>query len=149
MGWPTVARIWWPMWLQNREEVIGRILAEVDRAEAALEGGGAEPIPAAQPDSRGGIGASSRGAESRDESLISTATSSTRSFDTGAEVVPSPAEVLRLNPPLSLRTQRSRSGRSQRLPVRRNQRPRLGPSTPVSEISGRPAEATEQRTVLG
>ena len=23
MGWPTVARIWWPMWLQNRDEVIG------------------------------------------------------------------------------------------------------------------------------
>ena len=50
MGWPTVARIWWPMWLQNREEVIGRILAEVDRAEAALEGGGAEPVPITQPD---------------------------------------------------------------------------------------------------
>ena len=27
MGWPTVARIWWPMWLQNREEVVDRILA--------------------------------------------------------------------------------------------------------------------------
>ena len=34
MGWPTVARIWWPMWLQNRDEVIGKIVAEVDRAEA-------------------------------------------------------------------------------------------------------------------
>ncbi|GAA3694476.1 DUF3320 domain-containing protein [Terrabacter ginsenosidimutans] len=38
MGWPSVARIWWPMWLQNRDEVIQRILAEVDRAEAGLEG---------------------------------------------------------------------------------------------------------------
>ena len=37
MGWPTVARIWWPMWLQNRDEVIARILAEVDRAEADLD----------------------------------------------------------------------------------------------------------------
>jgi len=38
MGWPTVARIWWPMWLQNRQEVIDRVLAEVERAEAALAG---------------------------------------------------------------------------------------------------------------
>jgi len=38
MGWPTVARIWWPMWLQNRDEVIRQVLAEVDAAEAALDG---------------------------------------------------------------------------------------------------------------
>ena len=38
MGWPTVARIWWPMWLQNRDEVIRRIVAEVDRTEAYLDG---------------------------------------------------------------------------------------------------------------
>ena len=38
MGWPTVARIWWPMWLQNRDEVISKIVAEVDRAEARLQG---------------------------------------------------------------------------------------------------------------
>ncbi|WP_148612643.1 AAA domain-containing protein [Nocardioides rubriscoriae] len=38
MGWPTVARIWWPMWLQNRDEVIARIVSEVDRAEAHLDG---------------------------------------------------------------------------------------------------------------
>ena len=37
MGWPAVARIWWPMWLQNRQEVIDRILAEVDSAEAQLD----------------------------------------------------------------------------------------------------------------
>lgn len=36
MGWPAVARIWWPMWLQNRQEVIDRILSEVDLAEAKL-----------------------------------------------------------------------------------------------------------------
>lgn len=36
MGWPTVARVWWPMWLQNREEVVSRLLAEVDRADSAL-----------------------------------------------------------------------------------------------------------------
>jgi hypothetical protein len=45
MGWPTVARIWWPMWLQNRDEVISGILAEVDRAEAHLNGEPAD-IPA-------------------------------------------------------------------------------------------------------
>ena len=38
MGWPTVARIWWPMWLQNRDEVISKIVAEVDRAEERLQG---------------------------------------------------------------------------------------------------------------
>ena len=38
MGWPMVARIWWPTWLQNRREVIDRVLAEVDRAEALLNG---------------------------------------------------------------------------------------------------------------
>jgi len=37
MGWPAVARIWWPMWMQNRNEVVARILAEVDRVEAAME----------------------------------------------------------------------------------------------------------------
>lgn len=36
MGWPSVARIWWPMWLQNRQEVIDQILAEVERAEVAI-----------------------------------------------------------------------------------------------------------------
>jgi hypothetical protein len=36
MGWPMVARIWWPMWLQNRDAVIARVLAEVDRAEEQL-----------------------------------------------------------------------------------------------------------------
>ncbi len=43
MGWPTVARIWWPMWLQNRDEVISRIRVAVDRAEAQLDGKGVEP----------------------------------------------------------------------------------------------------------
>lgn len=37
MGWPTVARIWWPMWLQNRDEVIRQVLAAVDAAESALD----------------------------------------------------------------------------------------------------------------
>ncbi|QIX27212.1 DUF4011 domain-containing protein [Nocardioides sp. JQ2195] len=47
MGWPTVARIWWPMWLQNRDEVISRVLAEVDRAEATLDAANSvEPDPA-------------------------------------------------------------------------------------------------------
>jgi hypothetical protein len=58
MGWPAVARIWWPMWLQNRQEVINHILAEVDHAEAelsasvptltpALEGVSDAPLPPA------------------------------------------------------------------------------------------------------
>jgi len=37
MRWPAVARIWWPMWIQNRDEVVARILAEVDRAEAEMD----------------------------------------------------------------------------------------------------------------
>ncbi len=49
MGWPSVARIWWPMWLQNRDEVIARILAEVDRAEAGLDGNPATEELAAEP----------------------------------------------------------------------------------------------------
>lgn len=36
MRWPAVARIWWPMWLQNRQEVVDRILAQVDAVELAL-----------------------------------------------------------------------------------------------------------------
>lgn len=36
MRWPAVARIWWPMWLQNRQEVVDRILAQVDEVELAL-----------------------------------------------------------------------------------------------------------------
>ncbi|WP_156518267.1 AAA domain-containing protein [Microbacterium aurantiacum] len=36
MGWPSVARVWWPMWLQNRDEVIARLLEEFDAADAAL-----------------------------------------------------------------------------------------------------------------
>jgi len=46
MGWPTVARVWWPMWLQNRQEVIDRLLAEVDQAEARLT---APPVQPAVP----------------------------------------------------------------------------------------------------
>lgn len=49
MGWPTVARIWWPMWLQNRQEVIDGIVAAVDRAEAWLDGKTIEP-PVAIPE---------------------------------------------------------------------------------------------------
>lgn len=37
MGWPMVARIWWPMWLQNRQQVVDAILADVDKAEALLD----------------------------------------------------------------------------------------------------------------
>lgn len=51
MGWPSVARVWWPMWLQNRDEVIetlvrltaearesmGDIPDEVELAPAAAE----------------------------------------------------------------------------------------------------------------
>ena len=34
MGWPRVARIWWPMWMQNRDDAIARIRAELEAAEA-------------------------------------------------------------------------------------------------------------------
>lgn len=44
MGWPKVARIWWPMWLQNRDEVIQRVLDEVSNAERRLDG---EPMETA------------------------------------------------------------------------------------------------------
>ena len=37
MGWPKVARIWWPMWLQNRELVIEEIHTAADEAEAELD----------------------------------------------------------------------------------------------------------------
>ncbi|GAA2535843.1 DUF3320 domain-containing protein [Microbacterium mitrae] len=36
MGWPAVARIWWPMWLQNRDLVVAQILSQVDEAEQAF-----------------------------------------------------------------------------------------------------------------
>jgi hypothetical protein len=36
MGWPTVARIWWPMWMQNRDDAIARIKAELEAADAKL-----------------------------------------------------------------------------------------------------------------
>lgn len=36
MGWPAVARIWWPMWMQNRETVVAQILEQMDAAEEAL-----------------------------------------------------------------------------------------------------------------
>ncbi|WP_100350241.1 AAA domain-containing protein [Luteimicrobium subarcticum] len=54
MGWPAVARIWWPMWLQNRDEVVQHVLAEFERAAASLEalapqGPGSDPVPPAQP----------------------------------------------------------------------------------------------------
>jgi hypothetical protein len=46
MGWPAVARIWWPMWIQNRQEVVAQIQAAVDRAEAVLDISAAvAPIP--------------------------------------------------------------------------------------------------------
>lgn len=49
MGWPAVVRIWWPMWLQNRQEVIDGILTAVDRAEANLDARAREPEQATPP----------------------------------------------------------------------------------------------------
>ncbi|MBV0895966.1 AAA domain-containing protein [Microbacterium sp. NC79] len=37
MGWPRIARIWWPMWQQNQELVITKILEEMDAAEASAQ----------------------------------------------------------------------------------------------------------------
>jgi hypothetical protein len=36
MGWPVVVRIWWPMWMQNRETVVAQILEQMDAAEEAF-----------------------------------------------------------------------------------------------------------------
>ena len=36
MGWPRVARVWWPMWVQNRELAIEALLSEFEQALAAL-----------------------------------------------------------------------------------------------------------------
>jgi len=63
MGWPKVARIWWPMWLQNRDEVIERVLEEVEEAERGLDRGEpedsaedlAEPSATEAPDHPDGI----------------------------------------------------------------------------------------------
>lgn len=38
MGWPAVARVWWPMWQQNREQVMATLLEEVSRAEVRFSG---------------------------------------------------------------------------------------------------------------
>lgn len=38
MGWPRVARLWWPMWVQNREEAVSAVLDEYRVALAALDG---------------------------------------------------------------------------------------------------------------
>lgn len=39
MGWPRVARLWWPMWVQNREEAVSALLDEFHTVRAALDGG--------------------------------------------------------------------------------------------------------------
>jgi len=56
MGWPSVARIWWPMWLQNRQQVIDAMLAEVDRAEALLNVPQSKAGASTYPDSSQGTG---------------------------------------------------------------------------------------------
>ncbi|WP_162259387.1 AAA domain-containing protein [Phycicoccus sp. Soil803] len=93
MGWPTVARIWWPMWLQNREEVLARILAEVDRAEIALKGGVAKPGQDGPPEAISASEAATLGPEGQDRSLMVAATSGAKSFESELEVVPSPVDV--------------------------------------------------------
>ena len=37
MGWPSVARIWWPMWLLNREAAIAQVLEAFDQAQTRLD----------------------------------------------------------------------------------------------------------------
>ena len=49
MGWPKVARIWWPMWLQNRDSVIASVLAEVDHAEEHFAAKAEAALEAAKP----------------------------------------------------------------------------------------------------
>jgi hypothetical protein len=36
MGWPRVARVWWPMWVQNQDEALTSLLAEFDAALDAM-----------------------------------------------------------------------------------------------------------------
>lgn len=36
MGWPAVARVWWPMWIENRDRAVQDLLAEFASACAAL-----------------------------------------------------------------------------------------------------------------
>ena len=37
MGWPSVARIWWPMWQQNQDRAIEDLIAEFEAAEEVLD----------------------------------------------------------------------------------------------------------------
>lgn len=74
MGWPTVARIWWPMWLQNRDEVVARILSEVDRAEARLQG---KPAPEPGGDSVTGVLGQSASSSTAESDAVSPSRAST------------------------------------------------------------------------
>ncbi len=37
MGWPSVARVWWPMWLLNRDTAIAQVLEAFEQARARLD----------------------------------------------------------------------------------------------------------------
>jgi hypothetical protein len=37
MGWPAVARVWWPMWLLNRETAISQVVEAFELAKAKLD----------------------------------------------------------------------------------------------------------------
>lgn len=49
MGWPRVARVWWPMWVQNREMTIEALLAEFEQARQALATPDPSTVEVAQP----------------------------------------------------------------------------------------------------
>ncbi|MFW6773182.1 DUF4011 domain-containing protein [Nocardioides sp. CPCC 205120] len=36
MGWPTVLRVWWPMWLQNRQQVVDELVRQVATVEESV-----------------------------------------------------------------------------------------------------------------
>lgn len=44
MGWPSVARVWWPMWLQNRQDAIESLLRTFEDAAAVLDARGAPEV---------------------------------------------------------------------------------------------------------
>lgn len=50
MGWPRVARIWWPMWVQNRAETLDAIVAEFAAAMDALAAQSVKPPVMVQED---------------------------------------------------------------------------------------------------
>ncbi len=50
MGWPAVARVWWPMWIQNSERALEDLLSELERVSQKA----AEPADPDEPPAEAG-----------------------------------------------------------------------------------------------